>query len=415
MNVSIVKLNDSNDYAIIAPGQITYALNASAQELLKTEKEVYEETKDYKLAKENLDRVSLAIMPTYDCNLRCIYCYANGGKYKEVISMDIAKKAIDYVRDFNKKASVLDLYLVGGGEPLLYFDLVKEIVGYADSVFKKVEINVVTNGTFSKNVREWLVERKANIRVSYDVIGQDKHRPLSSGKSSKNKVENNIKELLNNNANIIVQCIISSYTVDKMKQIIDKLIEMKVPVVKMEPCLMTDVSRGTKSLQPDPAVFANKLLEAIEYVADNELPILIDTGYFTKPTIGKYCGLGNGNFTVTPEGMITSCVEVSRKNDPYSDTIMFGKITDKVEINEDKLEKLDKINYNNQKGGCSNCQYRLICLGGCPMANIWQSGLPLKKSAFTCTVEHTLLPKLLLKIIENKKIMNVIMENTKCE
>ncbi len=178
---------------------------------------------------------------------------------------------------------------------------------------------------------------------------------------------------------------------------------------------MTDVSRGTKSLQPDPAVFANKLLEAIEYVADNELPILIDTGYFTKPTIGKYCGLGNGNFTVTPEGMITSCVEVSRKNDPYSDTIMFGKITDKVEINEDKLEKLDKINYNNQKGGCSNCQYRLICLGGCPMANIWQNGLPLKKSAFTCTVEHTLLPKLLLKIIENKKIMNVIMENTKCE
>ncbi len=80
-------------------------------------------------------------------------------------------------------------------------------------------------------------------------------------------------------------------------------------------------------------------------------------------------------------------------------------------IYDKNVEFLSNLSYNKQKGGCSNCEYRFICLGGCPMANIWQGGLPIKKSNFTCVVEHTLIPKLLSKIIENERIMQVVMEN----
>lgn len=44
------------------------------------------------------------------------------------------------------------------------------------------------------------------------------------------------------------------------------------------------------------------------------------------------------------------------------------------------------------------------------MANIWQNGLPLTKFQFTCIVEHIFLPKILTKMIENDKIINVICE-----
>ena len=410
-NVSTIKLDDANNYAIIAPGQITYALKADEKYLEKVIKEVEKQVKNYKISSEDNDRVSLSLMPTYDCNLRCIYCYANGGKDKDILSESIAKKALNYVRNYNKAAKYLDLYLVGGGEPLLHFDLIKKIISYADTLFDHVEINVVSNGTFSKEVCDWLIIRKANVRISYDVLGQDIQRKYENNKSSKKDVINNIKRLIENNINVLIQCIITSYTVDKMKDIVDELLELKISAVKFEPCLMTDVSRGTISLQPNPIAFADSLLEVIEYIANNNFPILIDTGYFTKPTLGKYCGLGNGNFTVTPQGKITSCVEVSRSSDPYSDIIIFGKIEENVEIDNKKLDFLESINYKNQHGGCSKCPYRLICLGGCPMANIWQNGLPLTKSKFTCQVEHAFLPRLLLKLIENDKIINVIMEN----
>lgn len=410
-NVCVIKLKNKKDYAIVAPGQITYALNASKEELDKTKKEVYEETKNFKIAKSPVSRASIAIIPTFDCNLRCVYCYANGGKTNEIISMDIVEKALKYVKENNKKAKIIDLFLVGGGEPLLHFDLVKKIVTMANSFFEKVEIHVVTNGTFDERVLNWLIEVRANIRVSYDVLGQTNQRPFVDNKDSRKKVEENIKKLLASKLEVIIQCIITSDTVNSMREISNILCNLGVKVVKFEPCLMTDVSRGTKQLQPDPKLFANKLLDVIEYISDNNLDLLVDTGYFTKPTIGKYCGMGNGNFTITPEGVITSCVEVGRKSDPYADKIMIGKIDNDVKIFEKNVEFLSKISYNEQEGGCKNCNYRLICLGGCPMANIWQGGFPIKKSNFTCTVEHVLIPKLLDKIIENDKIMNVIMEN----
>jgi hypothetical protein len=45
------------------------------------------------------------------------------------------------------------------------------------------------------------------------------------------------------------------------------------------------------------------------------------------------------------------------------------------------------------------------------MANIWRNGLPLKKSAYTCSIEHALLPNLLLIMAENPIIMDIVMEN----
>lgn len=391
-----------------------YLLNCSKSELDKEKKKLEKKFEKYNSNLTNNKKTcSLAIMPTFDCNLRCIYCYADGGSTKNSIKLEVATKALDYVRKQNPKANEIELYLVGGGEPLLDLEKILKIVNYAEKIFKKVFINVVTNGTFNEKTREWLIQRRANIRISFDSIGQKEQRPFHSHTDSTEIVKNNIKYLIEKKADIMIQCIITSETVSKMKEIVDELLKLKVSIVKFEPCLMTDVSRGTKLLQPDPIEFATQLMNVIEYIASNDLPIMIDTGYFSKPTTGKYCGMGNGNFTVTPDGLITSCVEVSRKCDPYAEKVIFGEVKHEVEINEDNMQFLSQLHYKHQKGGCKECEYRLICLGGCPMANIWQNGLPLTKSNFTCTIEHVLLPKLLSRMIEEEKIIKVICENPK--
>lgn len=408
--VTVIALEKPNSYVLTTPGELVYLLDCTESELQKAVKEL-ENTKNDVVKNNAIDYMtSLAIIPTYNCNLRCVYCYANGGRENNSIDINTVKKAIDFKKKEKPEAKILDLYLVGGGEPLLNFTLVKEIIEYADLLFKEVIVNVVTNGTGSKEVMDWLIDRKANIRVSFDSVNQEKQRPFSSGVNSHDIVKNNIKYLISHDANIMVQCIITSYSVNKLKEIVKELQNIGVKLVKFEPCLMTDVSRGEKSLQPDPRIFAEKLVEVIEYVANNNVELMIDTGYFSKPMDGHYCGMADGNFTITPENMITSCVEVSRKNEPYSDKVMIGEIKNSVLLNDNNIDFLKNLHYKNQRGGCCKCEYRFICLGGCPMANIWQNGLPLTKSQFTCIVEHIFLPKILTKMIENDKIINVMCE-----
>jgi uncharacterized protein len=411
MELTVIKLPKENNYAIVVPGQITYALNATRIELEQVKEDVLKKYEKL-IIKKDKSKCSMAIIPTFDCNLKCIYCYAKGGDSKEVISLNKVKKAINYVRNMNKLAECFDLYLVGGGEPLLYFDLILKIVNYAESKFNNVKIHVVTNGTFSEKILNWLIEKDVNVRISFDGFGHDIQRKFQDKRLSSTVVKENIKKLVQRGNEPIVQCIVTSTSINHMIDTIDMVADLGIKVIKFEPALITDISRGEKTLEPNPVNYAYKLIEVIEYIEKKKIPLLVDTGFFSKPTDGNYCGISGDNFVLTPEGMITSCVEVSKVNDPYSDKIMIGEIKEeKININEDNKEFLEKLNYKNQIGGCAACDLRLICIGGCPMANIWQSGLPLKKSNFTCKVEHAFLPTILLKIAENPKIMEILMEN----
>jgi len=73
-----------------------------------------------------------------------------------------------------------------------------------------------------------------------------------------------------------------------------------------------------------------------------------------------------------------------------------------------KLERLKAINPT-RSVACNACELALICQGGCPMANIWQTGFPPSKSAFTCAVEKRLTPKLLLDIAMNPVIKDTVL------
>ena len=137
-----------------------------------------------------------------DCNLRCRYCYASGGRRseKEVIPFFLVKKAINYISRYCQDE--LNLIFVGGGEPTLQFGLLKQIVSYAKKKIKKVIISPLsTNGIFSQEVADWLIKNVDNIQISCDGPSfiQDKYRPLTGGKGSSFFVEKTIKYLKRKN------------------------------------------------------------------------------------------------------------------------------------------------------------------------------------------------------------------------
>jgi len=413
-NICVVELPGEKNYAVISPSRVVFGLKASKKEINDLiREENLEQLKD-KLSTGVLydsSIVSLGIIPTLDCNLRCVYCYARGGDTKEVIPLELAKDAIRCATA-NPDEKKLRLYLVGGGETLLYFDLVKEIVDYAESIYQEVWLDVVSNGTFNKEVLDWLVSNKVNTKISYDGVMQNIQRPFEDGSDSSSVVEENIKNLIGSEAFVIAQCIITDLGINTMHRTIDRAVSLGVKAIKFEPALSSTVSRSKSEVEPDPKEYAKALLSAVEYVVDQAYDLTVDTGFFAEPSREHYCGMSTNNRVVTPHGKITSCVEVARPSDPYAETIMIGQVKDgKMILDNSRRKNLLKYHYDNQLGGCKICNLRLICHGGCPMANIWKGGLPIRKSEFICTVEHTLLPRLLLMIAEDPKVASIVMED----
>lgn len=111
----------------------------------------------------------------HGCNLRCKYCFADEGEYnghKGVMSLETAKKAIDYVvkRSGPRRNIEIDLF---GGEPTMIMDTVKEIIKYArenEKEWKKnIRFTMTTNATLlNDDMMDFMDKEMGNIILSLD-------------------------------------------------------------------------------------------------------------------------------------------------------------------------------------------------------------------------------------------------------
>lgn len=75
---------------------------------------------------------ALCLHVAHDCNLKCQYCFAEEGEYhgkRELMSVEVGKKALDFLVEHSGSRKNLEVDFFGG-EPLMNFDVVKEIVAY---------------------------------------------------------------------------------------------------------------------------------------------------------------------------------------------------------------------------------------------------------------------------------------------
>ena len=127
------------------------------------------------------------------CNLRCKYCFADEGEYnghKGKMSLETAKKAIDYVvkRSGPRKNIEIDLF---GGEPTMMMDTIKEIIAYARENEakwnKRIRFTMTTNATLlTDEMMDYMDKELENIILSIDGRKEvnDKVRIRFDGKGS---------------------------------------------------------------------------------------------------------------------------------------------------------------------------------------------------------------------------------------
>ena len=198
---------------IIEALEITYAATEieEAYEEVKTLKEeeqlftedIYEKyMTDFKNRKTVVKAMCLHI--AHDCNLACRYCFAEEGEYhgrRALMSLEVGKKALDFLIENSGSRVNLEVDFFGG-EPLMNWDVVKELVKYGRSREKECNKNfrftLTTNGVLlNDEIMEFANKEMANVVMSLDGRPEvnDFNRPFRNGKGSYEVIVPKFQEL----------------------------------------------------------------------------------------------------------------------------------------------------------------------------------------------------------------------------
>lgn len=149
---------------------------------------------------------TVILQTTQNCNFRCRYCGFSNFGYSDrehnsgMMSIETAKKAIDFLK--NNSVDMKDVSIAFyGGEPLINFKLVKEVVQYAKAImpYKNINFDLITNfSILTDEIKQFLRDHNIQVTVSLDGPLQvhDKYRRFAAnGKGTFDKVYNNLKEI----------------------------------------------------------------------------------------------------------------------------------------------------------------------------------------------------------------------------
>lgn len=154
--------------------------------------------------KEEITLNGLTLMIIQECNLRCTYCYGEGGEYQDrgKMSLETAKKSIDFLIGNSKNKELLICFL--GGEPLMNFPLIKDVVAYCNKYENDKPIHfkytITTNGTiWNDEIEKFLREKHFTVQISVDG-NKDVHncnRFYANGLGSFDVMEKNTRNMRN--------------------------------------------------------------------------------------------------------------------------------------------------------------------------------------------------------------------------
>lgn len=311
--------------------------------------------------------ISAHIYPSFLCNAKCFFCY------NEEMAKNVAKADIDMERLFR---TIDYLYEIGvpminflGGEPLLYYDKLLEALNYCNGKFF---IGMASNGFgdygFTKERCEQLSHIKnLSIRISIHHFEPSIHDQIVGVKGAFECALNSINNLVTAGVNSTWSCLpLQSNKNDILKMIYyAKDLRMSgFHMLNPHPTSTFGVEHPLWLSQEEKLSIINEIQQLDEF---DGFDVTFSNWYYRlKRTNDAFsmCGAGNEIIEIDDKGNCYPCCIVMGNS-----KFMMGNILDKkLDVERRKTFKwLHKNRIND--GDCSACSHRLVCLGGCPLAN----------------------------------------------
>ncbi len=349
---------------------------------------------------------ALCLHVAHTCNLNCSYCFASQGKYqgdRALMSFEVGKRAFDFLieNSGNRRNLEVDFF---GGEPLMNWDVVKQLVAYARSIEKKHNKNfrftLTTNGILiDDEVIDFLNKEMSNVVLSLDGRPEvnDHFRRDYAGNGSYEKIVPKFLRLVEKRGgkDYYVRGTFTHNNVDFTNDLFH-MADLGFKELSMEPvvCPPSDPYALTDEDLP-------KLFEQYEILAKEMIKRKKEGRPFTfyhymldlthGPCIYKRitgCGSGTEYMAVTPWGELFPCHQFV--GDPkYS----LGNIYDGVTNTE--IQDCFRSCNAYAREECKDCWARLYCSGGCAansyhatgsINGVYKYGCALFKKRIECAV-----------------------------
>ena len=326
---------------------------------------------------------ALCLHIAHTCNLNCSYCFASQGKYhgdRAVMSFEVGKAALDFLvaNSGSRRNLEVDFF---GGEPLMNFEVVKQLVAYARSIEKQAGKNfrftLTTNGLLiDDDVIEFANRECSNVVLSLDGRKEihDRFRVDYAGNGSWERIVPKFQKLVEarEGKNYYMRGTFTHANPDFLTDI-KQMLDLGFNELSMEPvvCAPGDPSELTEEDLPIVLEQYEKLAELMLERAAEGRPFtfyhyMIDlTG---GPCIYKRisgCGSGTEYMAVTPWGDLYPCHQFVGE-----EKFRLGSVYEGV-TNTDIQSEFECCNVYAREE-CRDCWARLYCSGGCA-ANAYHS------------------------------------------
>lgn len=370
----IFDILQDNDLSNYNKAEVAEAKNEIEQ--LKTNGLLYAKAPEYKHEEKRLDIKAMCIHVCHDCNLRCGYCFAKEGTYsgeREMMSIETAKKAIDFLIDNSADRKILEVDFFGG-EPLMNFDMLKETVEYAKSRAKEkgkmFKFTTTTNGVLlNKEASDYLNREMDNVVLSLDGRKEvnDAVRKTANGKGSFDLIADNFKYFrsVRGDKSYFVRGTFTAKNLDFSKDVLF-MNDLGFDQISMEPVVLPDEHPLSIHKNDLPTIFAEYEKLAEEYLKRRKTDkwfsffhfvLHLDDGpCYKKRLVG--CGAGSEYLAVAPNGDIYPCHQFVGEKQYLIGNVYDGKLSEDIRRNFARSSIFSKQE-------CQKCWAKYHCSGGC--------------------------------------------------
>ncbi len=326
---------------------------------------------------------ALCLHIAHTCNLNCSYCFASQGKYsgeRALMSLEVGMRALDFLIENSGTRRNLEVDFFGG-EPLMNFDVVKELVKYArmreKEAGKNFRFTLTTNGMLiDDDVIDFAYRECSNVVLSLDGRKEvhDRYRVDYAGNGSWEKIVPKFQRLVEarEGKNYYMRGTFTHANPDFLNNI-KKILSLGFNELSMEPvvCSPDDPSALTNDDLPIVMEQYEKLAELMleRHRAGNPFTFyhyMIDLK--GGPCIYKRvsgCGSGTEYMAVTPWGDLYPCHQFVG-----DEKFRLGNVFTGVDNTEIQNEFMACNVYSRPE--CRDCWAKLYCSGGCA-ANAYHS------------------------------------------
>lgn len=324
---------------------------------------------------------ALCLHIAHDCNLACRYCFAEEGEYhgrRALMSLEVGKKALDFLiaNSGSRRNLEVDFF---GGEPLMNWQVVKELVAYGREQEKKHDKNfrftLTTNGVLlNDEVMEFCNREMGNVVLSIDGRQEvhDRMRPFRKGAGSYSLIVPKFQKFAESRHQdkYYVRGTFTHYNLDFAADVLH-LADLGFKQISVEPVVAPASADYAIRREDLPVIMEQYDILAREMIRRqregrgfNFFHFMIDlTG---GPCVYKRlsgCGSGTEYLAVTPWGDFYPCHQFVGE-----EQFCLGNV-------EQGIRRTDICNEFKQcnvysKEECSKCFARFYCSGGCA-ANSW--------------------------------------------